>query len=333
MRHSSIAGLCGVVLAFLTDPAHTETAPSLDLALYAGVTIHGAISNVYVVQAASEIGGTAAWTSLAFVQLTATNQLFLDRDAPVQGSRMYRVSEQQTPTNMIFIPANTFRMGSPSDEVNRLSNEGPLTMVTLTRGFWIGRYEVMQGEYEEVTGTNPSVFPGDPTRPVSNVSWPDATNYCLLLTQRELAAGRISVGSRYRLPTEAEWECATRAGSTTRFSFGDDPAGTNLTAYAWTYENAGFTVHPVGQKLPNAWGLYDIHGNVWEWCQDWLGDLSGGWVTDPQGPESNAIGWKVTRGGGYDQGDYRSATRYFYGSHPALSDSNLGFRVVLATGP
>jgi len=207
--------------------------------------------------------------------------------------------------------------------------------VTLSRGFWIGKYEVTQGEFLAVMGTNPSFFPGDLTRPVSSVSWQDATNYCWKLTQRELAAGHIPAGSQYRLPTEAEWECAARAGTTTRFSYGDDPGYTSLTNHAWFFLNGNLTVHAVGQKLPNPWGLYDIEGNVWEWCQDWLGPLPGGAVIDPQGPPSNPIGWKVVRGGGYDFGesDCRSARRFFFGEHPALNDSNLGFRVVLVTGP
>jgi formylglycine-generating enzyme required for sulfatase activity len=108
-----------------------------------------------------------------------------------------------------------------------------------------------------------------------------------------------------------------------------------LTNHAWFILNGGLTVHPVGQKLPNPWGLYDIEGNVWEWCQDWLGDLPGGTVTDPQGPPSNLIGEKVIRGGAYDFDvtDCRSARRYFFGNHPALTDTDLGFRVVLVTGP
>ena len=160
------------------------------------------------------------------------------------------------------------------------------------------------------------------------------TNYCARLTQQELAAGRIPAGSYFRLPTEAEWECAARAGTTTRFSFGDDPLDVSLPDYAWQSLNDGITVHRVGQKLPNPWGLYDMYGNVFEWCQDWLGPLPGGSVTDPQGPLSNPIGWKIMRGGAFDVGGSacRSASRSFFGNHPALTDWNLGFRVVLVTG-
>lgn len=324
-----VLGFCCAVAALLTERVQGEDAAVLEIQMYAGLNITGAVSNVYVVQATSDVGESGSWRSLACVQLTSTNYLFLDTSRPAQERRVYRAVRQSSPTNMVFIPANKFLMGSPTNESGRDTNEGPQTLVTLSRGFWIGKYEVTQAEYLAVTGTNPSEFPGDLSRPISTVSWPDATNYCWLLTGRELAAGRIPAGSRYRLPTEAEWECAARAGTSTRFSYGDDDADLGL--YAWTMSNAGLKVHPVGQKLPNPWGLYDMYGNVWEWTLDWLGPLPGGAVTDPQGPASNEIGWKVTRGGSFDQGDYRSATRYFYGNHPGLKDWNLGFRVVLAT--
>jgi formylglycine-generating enzyme required for sulfatase activity len=184
--------------------------------------------------------------------------------------------------------------------------------------------------------TNPSEFPGDLSRPVSSVSWFDATNYCWKLTQRELAAGRIPPGSQYRLPTEAEWEYAARAGTSTRFSYGDDvPNSTSLTNYAWFLDLAipDLTVHAVGQKLPNAWGLYDVHGNVWEWCQDWYGSLPGGVQIDPTGPAvPTQPGSKVMRGGAYDypESSCRSASRLFF---PVTNtDTDLGFRVVLAAG-
>src|SRR5262249_1984449 len=153
-------------------------------------------------------------------------------------------------------------MGSPATELDRSADEVPQTVVTLTHGFWIGKYEVTQGEYLSIMNTNPSNFPGDLSRPVSSVNWLDATNYCARLTERELAAARIPAGSRYRLPTEAEWECAARAGTSTRFSYGDDAAYLSLTNYAWFLDFGilDLTVHSVGQKLPNPWGLYDVYG-------------------------------------------------------------------------
>ena len=275
-----------------------------------------------------------AWSAVGVASNPLGSVNFHDVTAHASRQKFYRALLQSPPTNMVFIPANTFLMGSPTNELHREPNEGPQTTVTLTRGFWIGKYEVTQAEYLSVTSTNPTQFPpGDLSRPVSSVSWPDATNYCWMLTQREIAAGRIPVGSEYRLPTEAEWECAARAGTTTRFSYGDDPDYSSLTNYAWQNFEDGLTVHPVGQKLPNPWGLYDMAGNVFEWCQDWLGPLPGGSVTDPQGPPSNAIGWKVMRGGAFDFGGSacRSASRMFFPNHPVLTDWNLGFRVVLVT--
>jgi formylglycine-generating enzyme required for sulfatase activity len=253
------------------------------------------------------------WSELRAVTNELGSVLFTDASSNLPPRRFYRARQQSPPPNMVFIPPTTFTMGSPATELNRNSNEGPQTIVTLTHGFWIAQYEVTQGEYLSTIGTNPSFFPGDLSRPISSVSWSDATNYCWRLTLRERAAGRIRSRSEYRLPTEAEWECAARARTTTRFSYGDDPGETNLANHAWFYENGNLTVHPVGQKLPNPLGLYDMEGNVWEWCQDWLGDLPGGTVTDPTGPPSNPIGWKVIRGGGYDFGptDCRSARRFF----------------------
>src|ERR1035438_10076597 len=127
----------------------------------------------------------------------------------------------------------------------------------------MGIHPVTQQEYESVTGNNPSYFTGDPNLPVDQVSWEDATNYCALLTQRDAAAGRIPAGSYYRLPTEAEWEYAARATNSTRFFYGDDLDYAALANYAWYGDNSGDQTQPVGQKLPNAWGLYDVAGNVW----------------------------------------------------------------------
>ncbi len=286
---------------------------------------------VYTVFASADL---VAWSPLGTVSNRLGAIVFTDVTAHLSPQKFYRALQQAPPANMVFIPPNTFTMGSPTNDQDRnVFTEGPQTTVILTRGYWIGKTEVTQGEYLGVMGTNPSSFPGDLSRPVSSVSWPDATNYCAKLTQRELAAGRIPPGSRYRLPTEAEWECAARAGTTTRFSYGDDPTYANLTNYAWflDFSNPDLTVHPVGQKLPNPWGLYDMHGNVWEWCQDWYGDQLGGVQTDPTGPASNPNGNKVMRGGAYDypNSSCRSASRLFF---PTFNtDTGLGFRVVLVT--
>jgi len=286
---------------------------------------------VYAVLSSTNL---AAWSGLGAVTNTLGSILFTDVTAHLSPQKFYRALAQSPPANMVFIPSNTFTMGSPTNEQDRSINEGPQTTVILSRGFWIGKYEVTQGEYLSVVNTNPSPFPGDLSRPVSNVSWPDATNYCAKLTQRELAAGRIPAGSEYRLPTEAEWECAARAGTSTRFSYGDDPGYNSLTNHSWYAANSGLTAHPVGQKLPNPWGLYDMEGNVVEWCQDWFASLPGGVQTDPTGPASSASGRKVVRGGAFDNTEQscRSASRLLFSAVPPLTDTDLGFRVVLVIG-
>ena len=162
------------------------------------------------------------------------------------------------------------------------------------------------------------------------VSWYDATNYCARLAARELVAGRLPAGWAYRLPTEAEWEYASRAGSTNRFSYGEDPGYAQLANYAWSDVNSGGTTHAVGGKQSNRWGLYDMSGNVWEWCSDWLGNYPGGSVTDPQGSGSGSA--RVFRGGGWGSGGRycRSGSRDSY--IPSSRYDAVGFRVVLAPG-
>ncbi|PYI88972.1 MAG: formylglycine-generating enzyme family protein [Verrucomicrobia bacterium] len=215
-------------------------------------------------------------------------------------------------TNMIFIKAGTFmRIKFP---------------VTLTRDFWLNKYEVTQGEYAAATGKNPSHFAGDPNRPVEKLSYFDAAAYCSAMTQREHDIGRLPPGWEYRLPTEAEWEYACRAGTTNLFSFGD--SATNADQYAWTLENSESITHPIGQKRPNPWGLYDMHGNVWEWCSDWFAPYPAGHVTDPGGPAQGKF--KVFRGGGWNNAIEfaRSANRFM------MSPSNgiyfVGFRMALS---
>ena len=231
--------------------------------------------------------------------------------------------------SMVRIPPGSFVMGSPLTEKERNGTESPQTHVTISKEFWIGKNEVTQREYFALIGNNPSTFTGDLNRPVESLKWQEAKNYCLQLTELERVAGRVPTGYEYRLPTEAEWEYACRAGTTTRFSYGDDLDYAQLGNYAWFMVNSSNSTHGVGQKLPNPWGLYDIHGNVWEMCLDyWSLSYSGGNVTDPKGANSG-IG-RSARGGSYKYYglDCRSAIRYTY--YPDDRNSQVGFRVVLA---
>jgi formylglycine-generating enzyme required for sulfatase activity len=310
--------------------------------MYAGLSITGAVGTVYSMEYVTDLAQTnnaSAWRCLEFLQLPASPYLWADKSAPATGKRFYRAQVFTPSTNLAFIPPGTFRMGSPPDEVDRWDGEGPQTAATISRGFWMGKYEVTQGEYLAVMGSNPSYFQppnatADTNRPVETVTWYDATAYCDALTQRERLAGRIGTNSVYRLPTEAEWEYACRGWTSTRFSYGDDPGYTNLTNYAWYLDNSDGQTRGVGQKLPNPWGLYDMHGNVWEWCQDWWSDnLPGGIAVDPRGPDAGT--YRVIRGGGWIGWEgyawgCRSAYRYIY--YPGSRNDSVGFRVVLAPG-
>jgi formylglycine-generating enzyme required for sulfatase activity len=351
-RFSKLGGprslFCWAVLMFGLQTS-AQDQPALEIQLYGGLSITGAVGTVYSVEHLSDLPQTNAWRCLTFLQLPATNYLWFDPTTPATDRRFYRAVEFVAPTNLVFIPPGTFRMGCPSNEVDGWYIQPSQTSVIISRGFWMGKYEVTQGEYLAVMGSNPSRFNGNRTsdgqenygtelsRPVEAVSWNDAANYCSRLTQRERAAGRIAINTIYRLPTEAEWEYACRAWTSTRFSYGDDPNYTNLTPYAWYDGNSSKMTHPVGLKLPNAWGLYDMHGNVWEWCQDWFGGYSGGIAIDPKGPATQPFGiptpgWpRVIRGGGWFRpaGFCRSAARFFFDSD-YWYDFEVGFRVVLA---
>ena len=230
--------------------------------------------------------------------------------------------------DMIWIEPGTFIMGSPTNEQDRSSDEGPQTTVTLTRGFWMSHHPVTQGEYLSVMNANPSGFTGDLNLPVETVTWNNATNFCGTLTQREQSAGRLPTGWVYRLLTEAEWEYTCRAWTTTRLYYGNDLTYASLTNYAWFTSNSGNTTHPVGQKLANPWGLEDMIGNVWVWCQDWYGPYPGGSVSNPQGASTGST--IVMRGGGWNHDGpwYRSAKRQSNTTSNAAY--NIGFRVVLA---
>jgi len=187
--------------------------------------------------------------------------------------------------------------------------------VTLTKPFYLGKYEVTQEQWEKLMGNNPSNFKGA-KNPVERVSWNACQGFVAKLNEKV-------PGQSFRLPTEAEWEYACRAGSTGDYCYGDGDLP--LAEYAWYSDNSGSMTHPVGGKKPNAWGLYDMHGNVWEWCADWYGDYLTAATSDPQGPSSGSD--RVGRGGSWSYGacDCRVANRNFI--NPADSHPRLGFRV------
>ncbi|MBR5691081.1 MAG: SUMF1/EgtB/PvdO family nonheme iron enzyme, partial [Verrucomicrobia bacterium] len=248
--------------------------------------------------------------------------------------------------DMVWIEPGTFMMGSPSDELGRFSEE-VRHQVTLTKDYWMGKYEVTQAQYEAVMDTNPSGFKGADL-PVECVSWKDAMAFCKKLTEIEKEAGRLPEGYEYTLPTEAQWEYACRAGTTTALNSGKNLSGEydkcpEVDEVGWYQYNSGYNsglndsdddwmengkTFPVGQKQPNAWGLYDMHGNVEEWCLDWDGDYPTSSVTDPVGPETGV--WRVLRGGSWSDFalDCRSASRG--ASNPDFRNFDIGFRVALA---
>lgn len=237
---------------------------------------------------------------------------------------------------MRLIPPGEFLMGSSDFDTSAYGEEKPQHLVRITKPFYLNATEVTQQQYECVMGMNPSYFKGDrlpasyfdgAMLPVEQVSWNDAMEFCRKLTA---SSGEQSVGRVYRLPTEAEWEYACRAGTTTKWSFGDDESA--LGEHAWCYYSANHTTHPVGQMRPNAWGLFDMHGSVEEWCSDWwVGGYASRAVSDPIGPTEGS--YRMHRGGSWrlDASRCRSAARAM--DSPGYRSNRLGFRVACSVNP
>ena len=295
-----------------------------------GLTISGPKGQSYLIESTSELGTSAAWKQLSEVELSSTPSFTLDFEGAGSSSRFYRVRKLPVTPNLdkfAWIPPGTFTMGSPPHEQDRDTDENPLTIVTLTRGFWMGKHEITQGEYLDLIQDNPSRFKLGENFPVENTSWEMAMHYCQVLTERESKAGRLPEGLVYRLPTEAEWEYACRAGTSTRYSFGNDPDFSLFDDYAWHLANSGGRTHSVDEKLPNPWGLHGLHGSVYEWCLGWHVFYPGGQVTDfISAPGSN----HVLRGGAWSDRpkNGRAAERHWFGIN--LEFGNVGFRVILA---
>ena len=236
-------------------------------------------------------------------------------------------ANQKTITNSIgmefvLIPAGEFDMGSPSNENGRDNDEGPVYSVTISKPFYMGKYEVTQEQWRDVMGNNPSRFRGD-NLPVEDVSWNYVQEFIKKLNEKEGI-------NKYRLPSEAEWEYAARAGTTTRYSFGDDEG--KLGEYAWYADNSGRKAHNVGQKKPNPWGLYDMHGNVWEWTQDWYHDDYKGAPTDGSAWEGSGAS-RVNRGGSWGSNARNCRSAYRDDFVPDFRDRNLGFRLLRSPQP
>ena len=231
---------------------------------------------------------------------------------------------------LVLIPKGTFIMGSPIEE-GGASDEVEQHEVTISNDYFLGVTEVTQGQYEKVMGINPSKFQKQIIRmsdgsmhPVEQVSFEDALAFCERLSglPEEKKAGRM-----YRLPTEAEWEYACRAGSRTRYSFGE--SSQSLGDNAWYRVNSNKQTQPIGKKKPNIWGLYDMHGNVYEWCNDWNGEYPKRAVSDPTGPIEGTF--RVSRGGCWIDfaEECRSANRNWF--LPTLRSSFVGFRIALTS--
>lgn len=247
---------------------------------------------------------------------------------PVTASPTIIVTDSPKPfTNglgmkFVWIPPGNFMMGSPMEENLRKDKELQ-HKVTLTKGFYMGVYTVTQEQWKEIMGNNPSKFKGEKNLPVEHVSWNDCQEFIKKLREKDKKL--------YRLPTNAEWEYACRAGTTTPFSFGDtistDQANYNGNNPYGSGKKGVYRVKttPVGTFPANAWGLHDMHGNVWQWCQDWFGEYSQKEVVDPQGPETETR--RVERGGcwGSYPEDCRSAHRTWH--YPGDRNLEVGLRV------
>ena len=231
---------------------------------------------------------------------------------------------------LVLIHKGTFMMGSPIEEEGAINDEKQ-HQVTISKDYYLGATEVTQGQYEKVMGTNPSEFQKRVIRksdssmyPVEQVSWENAVEFCKKLSAlpEENKAGRM-----YRLPTEAQWEYACRADGKMAYSFGESLK--SLGDYAWFGGNSNDQTHPVGEKKPNAWGLYDMHGNVWEWCSDWYDEYPKGTISDTTGPKEGS--GRVRRGGSWFGGAAfcRSASRTWI--IPSHRNYDLGFRVALSS--
>ena len=238
------------------------------------------------------------------------------RQKPAASTSRPKVSLDDIMRNMVYVEGSTFTMGATSEQQNPYYDEKPTHRVSLS-SFYIGKYEVTQALWKAVMGSNPSHFEGD-NLPVENVSWNDCQTFL-----RKLNA---MTGKNFRLPTEAEWEFAARGGNRSR---GYQYSGSNvLSDVAWYDDNSGSKTHNVGTKAPNELGIYDMSGNVWEWCQDWYGNYHGYSQTNPTGPSSGSF--RVYRGGSWFSNAWYCRVAFRHDDTPDYRNICLGCRLALS---
>ena len=227
---------------------------------------------------------------------------------------------------MVLVPGGSFAMGDQRGDIDEIPHD------VYIRSFYIDKYPVTQGEYERVMGENPSRWKGK-KNPVEQVRWSDAVRYCNARSDLErlqpcydLKTWKCNFNANgYRLPTEAEWEYACRAGTETRYSFGNNTS--QLRHYAWFKENSGRKPRPVGQKRPNPWGLYDMYGDVWEWCNDFyeVDYYEKSPKENPNGPKTGES--KVVRGGCWDSTADKCRSSFRYNENPGYTDACFGYDI------
>jgi formylglycine-generating enzyme required for sulfatase activity len=308
-----------VLIDAVLPPVAFRSKPTVDLSAWDGDTNSFTFQNL--VKNIRKILGQPARIKPLQPTIPETREPEPPEPKPAEGPRELEPHGAKEFTNslgmqFVLIPAVTFMMGSGIAEEGD-EDERPQHQVTLSQSFYLQTKPVTQGQWKRLMGENPSFFhEGGEDCPVENVSWNDAQEFLKKLNRMEKT-------DQYRLPTEAQWEYACRAGSTQRYCFGDGEA--ELGHYAWYAGNSQESTHPVGRLKPNAWGLYDMHGNVYEWCQDWYGEYPPGPVTDPKGPSAGE--YRVLRGGSWDgkARDVRSAYRLRLS--PDYRYGHEGFRV------
>ena len=243
-------------------------------------------------------------------------------DARRQGGPGARAGETRYFAGMPFVwcPPGAYLMGKMPDEASPpewlAPNSETRHKVRISKGFWLGKYEVTQAQWQEVMKNNPSKFTGNRRLPVDSVSWEDCQEFLFGLFHQ--------THMRFRLPSDAEWEYACRAGSTEAFCFGD--SNRRLDQVAWYTMNSSDRTHPVGAKTPNAWGLFDMHGNVAEWCRDYYGQMNSGDVVDPTGREAGFS--RVIRGGSWGTSADYCLSAFRACARPDVRDSNIGLRII-----